>query len=259
MAEKSIISNAKLDAIVAAIVAKGGGTAPMTADQMAAAIAAIPAGVDTLGGMAKNTLTDYTFDADVSDIRGYLFYTCTSIERVTIPTSANCHFYEAAFRQCTALERVSIPNASRVDLDSSAFNTCRSLEAFEAPFFNVGQTAFKGCSQLQFVKSDFGPITTKSGIATQAFFNCSSLALFDIANAPNIGGSAFASCPTTLTIVIRDDTKVGVLSGTNSLPTNFAGAIYVPDALVDTYKAASNWSAFAAFIHPLSEYVEPAA
>lgn len=44
MANQSIINNSKLDAIVAAIVAKGGGTAPMTADQMAAAIAAIPAG-----------------------------------------------------------------------------------------------------------------------------------------------------------------------------------------------------------------------
>lgn len=34
------------------------------------------------------------------------------------------------------------------------------------------------------------------------------------------------------------------------------GYIYVPDALVDSYKAATNWSTYASQIRPLSEYVE---
>ena len=34
------------------------------------------------------------------------------------------------------------------------------------------------------------------------------------------------------------------------------GYIYVPDALVNDYKKATNWSVFANQIKPLSEYVE---
>ena len=37
--------------------------------------------------------------------------------------------------------------------------------------------------------------------------------------------------------------------------TNGDGKIYVPDALVDSYKAATNWSALADFIKPLSQFV----
>lgn len=36
---------------------------------------------------------------------------------------------------------------------------------------------------------------------------------------------------------------------------NFKGCVYVPDALVDSWKVASNWSAIASRIRPLSEWV----
>ena len=41
MANKSIVSNTKLDALAQAIAAKGGGTLPMTVDEMTAAVGAI--------------------------------------------------------------------------------------------------------------------------------------------------------------------------------------------------------------------------
>lgn len=43
----------------------------------------------------------------------------------------------------------------------------------------------------------------------------------------------------------------------NSTPiANGTGYIYVPDALVNDYKKATNWSVYANQIKPLSEYVE---
>lgn len=36
---------------------------------------------------------------------------------------------------------------------------------------------------------------------------------------------------------------------------NFKGYVYVPDSLVDSWKATSNWSAIASRIRPLSEWV----
>ena len=52
--------------------------------------------------------------------------------------------------------------------------------------------------------------------------------------------------------------SVSTLSSTNSLPNTFkgfnSGVIYVKDALVDSYKSASNWSTFATHIVGISEY-----
>ena len=38
--------------------------------------------------------------------------------------------------------------------------------------------------------------------------------------------------------------------------TAFNSSFYVPDESVDAYKTATNWTSYAAFIKPLSEYVE---
>lgn len=43
---------------------------------------------------------------------------------------------------------------------------------------------------------------------------------------------------------------------TNTLIASGTGFIYVPDALVESYKTATNWSTYADQILPLSEYVE---
>lgn len=44
--------------------------------------------------------------------------------------------------------------------------------------------------------------------------------------------------------------------GTGFAPSNFTGKIYVPDDSVNDYKTATNWSTWADYIYPLSEYVE---
>lgn len=44
--------------------------------------------------------------------------------------------------------------------------------------------------------------------------------------------------------------------GTQTFRYGSIGTIYVPDESVETYKAATNWSAWASKIHPLSEYME---
>ena len=45
--------------------------------------------------------------------------------------------------------------------------------------------------------------------------------------------------------------------GTNGSMGYGNSPIYVPDASVDAYKSATNWSVIASRICPLSEYVEP--
>lgn len=74
-----------------------------------------------------------------------------------------------------------------------------------------------------------------------------------------IGNSAFMSSKLG-TFVLRGVDAVATLSSNafNGTPiANMKGSIYVPDNLVDSYKAGTNWSVYADIIKPLSEYVEP--
>ena len=90
-------------------------------------------------------------------------------------------------------------------------------------------------------------------IGDYAFYGCTALTTADFPVATSIGSSAFQSCSNLTTLILRNTQKVVTLSST----TAFTGAtnciIYVPDDLVDDYKAASNWSTYADRIKGLSE------
>ena len=74
-----------------------------------------------------------------------------------------------------------------------------------------------------------------------------------------INNFTFAGC-TALSSVILMSESVPVLHNVNAFKdTPIAartGNIYVPDAFVDAYKEATNWSQYADVIKPLNEYTE---
>lgn len=83
---------------------------------------------------------------------------------------------------------------------------------------------------------------------TAPFRNCSALKVVDIGVSSAIGSAAFPSCPLLKTIVIRRTDGVCSLLGINTFnSTPFAsggtgGTVYVPQALIESYKTATNWS-----------------
>ena len=80
----------------------------------------------------------------------------------------------------------------------------------------------------------------------------------DLGTVGTIGDRAFNSCFSLHTLAIRKDDTVCALTGQYSLYgskiENGTGYIYVPSALVDTYKAATNWSNFASQFRALEDY-----
>ena len=74
----------------------------------------------------------------------------------------------------------------------------------------------------------------------------------------SIGGSAFRGCRGLTTLILRNTEKVCTLLNTSALSStkiaSGTGYIYVPAALIDSYKAASNWSTFAAQFRALEDY-----
>jgi hypothetical protein len=92
-----------------------------------------------------------------------------------------------------------------------------------------------------------------TSIGNYAFYNCSSLATVDLPEATSIGSSAFYGCSRLRTVILRNTERVATLSSTNAFTGAANAIIYVPDSLVESYKAANNWSTYADRIKGLSE------
>lgn len=107
---------------------------------------------------------------------------------------------------------------------------------------------------------DRPPEAAATLIEGNAFQGCTALNVVDLTHPTaqvTIQASAFANLSAFAHLIIRSEV-VASLASTNALSgTKIAagmGAIYVPADLVDTYKSATNWSTFAAQIHPISAY-----
>ena len=92
----------------------------------------------------------------------------------------------------------------------------------------------------------------------QSFSSCTSLTSASFLALTEIGTYAFEKCKNLKALVLGNASQVCSLANTNAFTNtpiaSGTGYIYVPDALVDSYKAATNWSTYAAQIKPLSEY-----
>ena len=108
-----------------------------------------------------------------------------------------------------------------------------------------------------------------TSIGAYAFAYNLSLRVVDFSRVTSIAIGAFQSCRELRTLVIRNTSAVCTLAApvTSIFPSmngsgnivyhNIAsayGRIYVPDDLVSKYKSATNWSAYATKIKPLSQY-----
>lgn len=159
-----------------------------------------------------------------------------------------------AFSDCSALTSVNFPAATTIR--ERAFNYCTKLISVNFPAVTfIGDLAFGGCSAL--ISVNFPAVTT---IKVRAFSDCTKLTSANFPEATTIGTYAFNGCSAITSVVLRKTDTICTLSGTsafNNTPIKSGtGYIYVPDALVDQYKAATNWSTYAANIKPLSEYTE---
>lgn len=94
-------------------------------------------------------------------------------------------------------------------------------------------------------------------VATYKFYSCASLTHIDLPVATEIGTYAFGAMSATYnvleTLILRSPTLVN-LANTNAFYTKTNVYIYVPSALIDTYKAATNWSTYAERFRAIEDY-----
>lgn len=102
----------------------------------------------------------------------------------------------------------------------------------------------------------------KDNIATRvgkcAFRKCVLLTTVDMPNITLIDENAFNECSTLTVLILRRTDSIVTLMNANALAnTPIAGGtgyIYVPSALVDAYKADTEWSVYASQIRAIEDY-----
>lgn len=117
---------------------------------------------------------------------------------------------------------------------------------------NIEQYAFAYCSALTTVK-----IPLSESVGYFSFYKCTGLTIADFPRATSVSRSAFNECTALKALVLRRET-LATLSDVNALEDtpieSGTGCIYVPGALVDSYKADSKWSTYANQFRKLEDY-----
>lgn len=247
----------KLTAIGDAIREKTGSTAKLTLDQMVDEIEGISGGGvnEAEIGLLEGGLESYTNDR-VTTVGKYSFYNST-VKHVSFPNATAIG--NSAFQKCANLLTIDVPNVNNLQ-SGGIFKECTSLTSISLPkvkSVNSGGSMFATCTSL--VDVDL-PIVADLG-SMSCFQGCTALKKLDLPSATAIsGGTVFSGCTSFETLILRNTTNIVTLSGSNNFTNTViaagTGSIYVPDDLVESYKAATNWATYADQIKPLSEYVE---
>ena len=177
---------------------------------------------------------------------------CHSLKSVSIPQSVTS-VSACPFRDCYALKKLILTSVTSSILSNDGFVNCYSLEEVilndNLPTFgNSGH--FSSCTSLKKFK-----IPSTFTLISNLFFNtCKSLTKLEIPSSITSIGSngAFFNCTAILEYTFLSTTPP-TMGNTNAFGgINAACKIYVPDASVTAYKAATNWSTYVNYIYPLS-------
>jgi hypothetical protein len=145
-------------------------------------------------------------------------------------------------------------NPTLTAIGNYAFAGCKYLESIDLPALtNMGTNyGFAECSALTSVNF---PVLKEA--SNNSFRQCSKLARAEFGAITYIRSNAFYQCTSLETLIIRNPTMCNIVSGTVLTASPIekgTGYVYVPAALVDSYKAATNWSKFAAQIRAIEDY-----
>lgn len=268
-----LIQSETLTGIADAIRGKTGGTDPVAVSDMAAQIEGIETGGgDVLKALIDGSITEFV-SADIENVGKSAFYERTSLEVVSLPNATNVGY--KPFKGCTSLKTVSMPRLEECESQELFYNMssirsvdmplleeapyrmfsgCTSLSDLNVPNLKtIGPNAFFKCSL--FVDKVFPKVTR---VEVSGFSFCAALEIVDFPLLTYIGENAFSYASALKAILLRNTEAVCALYNTHAFgntPINSGtGYIYVPSALIEQYKVATNWSTYAAQFRALEDY-----
>ena len=147
----------------------------------------------------------------------------------------------------------SYSNSRITSLGWYAFYGCSNLTSISLPLVTTsGGNAFTACAQLADVQI---PLLTE--VTTNMFMSCSSLVKIKLPVLQNINQNGFAYSGSFETLILPN-TQMCTLSNKNALRLTSiekgTSYIYVPQSLIEDYKAATNWVTYAAQFRAIEDY-----
>ena len=275
--------NADLKAIADAIRTKGGTSGLLEFPSgFVDAVGAIQAGS---GGGGENQIDDIIAGnlidvvSDAENCAEYAFYYNRYIKSVSMPNLATVPSNMLA--QSTSIQSVYFPKAIKIgerafwntpleiadipevqDIGMQAFQGAKIAQISNMENINIiSDGAFKVCKSL--VGRFSFPSIVKVGYS--AFQNCTGITAIEFGssqkddNTAAVRNTVFSECTALQTVIFRATTLLSmqnVSAFANTPIASGTGYIYVPSVLVDSYKAATNWTTYANQIRAIEDYPE---
>ena len=220
--------------------------------------------IEYIGDYSFKDATKLVFDSieypNLTRIGTRAFENCKfTLNKAILPSCKKIE--EFAFYGCSsmALTKLELPQCTSIG--NSAFNGCPLLSEITLQnVTTVGAQAFRGTG---ISKIKLPSVKTMAAVANYdgIFSYCTNLVLVDLGgNCSSIGNESFGRSVGTsgknITLICRASTPptLGGSIISKGLVKATIGEIYVPDESVEAYKTATNWSAYANKILPLSQY-----
>lgn len=197
----------------------------------------------TLINLIDRTVTSFEIPEGTTSIGKYAFYNFSGLTSITIPDSVTS-IGDSAFDGCTGLTSITIPD-SVISIETNAFHRCNGLTSaiIGNGVTSIGINAFYSCTELTNVTIG----NSVTSIESSAFYGCLGLTSITIPNSvTSVGNSAFYNCTGLTEIDFSTHTTIPTLYSTTAFDNTSASlVIKVPSALLDEWKAATNWSTYA--------------
>lgn len=256
MAFDKVVDSAALDAAMTytadRIRNKTGGTNQIVWDSAKGFGDAVDA---ITGGGADHSAEDAIITRSISDaysndrittVGVCAFLGCFNLAAIDLPNVTQVK--RNAFESCEYLQTINLPKATK--FDGGVFTNSAIQQANFPLVTTIGNGCFNKATNLASANL---PLVT--ALPDNAFRD-STIQTADFAAVTNINRTAFTDCKSLETLIIRtpsvcviSDISVALRGSKIAAGT---GYIYVPDNLVDSYKAATNWVALANQIKPIS-------
>lgn len=213
-------------------------------------------------------LKNVCISESVTSIKSSVFANCTNLVDIVIPSSvatlyvgtfggsyglkSYIHNYSGdtgfSLGNAYALEKVVLPAGLRTFSGVSGAYSLRNI-VLPITVNWLGSSCFNNCYAItELIIPE--AVTYIEGYAFSGCRNLKSLRFSN--NLTTIGNNAFADQPTVMEYVFLSTTPptagASIFNNLNKLTK-----IYVPDASVAAYKAATNWVTYANYIYPLSQ------
>ena len=118
---------------------------------------------------------------------------------------------------------------------------------------SLGSYAFYQATGLETIK--LPKLTT---VSTQTFYGCTKLQHADCGMLGNLPAQTFNACSVLTELILRKSDSICTLSNVNAINNTpigkETGYIYVPSALIEDYKTATNWSGFTEQFRAIEDY-----